>query len=308
MNNCVVCPVDFTFNANTSYCIPPNTNQINTLESSYKFAGFSPVSGWNNGYVYRDPTYGTTVFAMSPGQSEIYKQFTLDSAHYQLRILASLWIMDSGSTTADWVAISVYLSGTGAPSTVMVPNGNVVSNIPVAASAGYQIYPSGWRATNVDTTFADWSHDNARISFTSSRASFGFREFIFIQYLCNKTACSRCTDSTNTSCQSCTLAPIRAVTSSYPGQCLCNSTAGYYRHPDYDYCVNPCPNRLDGLYYGDPDTKNCLLSCSNPINYGDPATGICASTCSATITLGNIARALYYDTRNKKCVTVCPST
>ena len=95
----------------------------------------------------------------------------MDPAHYQLRILVSLWIMDSGSTSADWVRISVYLDGFGSPST----DGNVVTNIPVAASAGYQIYPSGWRATNVDNTYADWSHDNARISFTSSRASFGIR-------------------------------------------------------------------------------------------------------------------------------------
>lgn len=69
MNNCVVCPADFTFNSNTSYCIPPNTNQIKTLESSYKFAGFGPVDGWNNGYVYQDGTYGTTVYALSSGQT-----------------------------------------------------------------------------------------------------------------------------------------------------------------------------------------------------------------------------------------------
>lgn len=69
MNNCVACPSDFVFNTNTSYCIPPNTNQINTLESSYKFAGFGAVDGWNNGYVYQDPTYSTTVYALSPGQS-----------------------------------------------------------------------------------------------------------------------------------------------------------------------------------------------------------------------------------------------
>lgn len=65
---------------------------------------------------------------------------------------------------------------------------------------------------------------------------------------------------------------------------------------------------MNGQYYGDPDTKNCVLSCSNPLHYGDPATGICATTCSATISLGSVARALYYDTRNKKCVTVCPLT
>lgn len=83
--------------------------------------------------------------------------------------------MDAASTTGDWVRISVYLDGTGTPSTSIVPGGSVITNIPVAASAGYQIYPSGWRATNIDNTFADWNHDNARISFTSSRSSFGIR-------------------------------------------------------------------------------------------------------------------------------------
>lgn len=196
MNNCVLCPADFVFNENTSYCIPPNTKQINTLESSYKFAGFSAVDGWNNGYVYQDSNYGTTIYALSAGQSEIYKQFSLDPAHYKLRVLVSLWIYDAGSTVTDWVKISMYLDGTTTPNTI----NSVVNNIPVATSGGYQIYPSGWRATNVDTSFTDSNHDNAKISFTSSRALFGIREFIFIQYLCNKTACSRCTDSTNTSC------------------------------------------------------------------------------------------------------------
>ena len=31
INNCVTCPTDFTFNDNTSYCIPPYTVSINTV-------------------------------------------------------------------------------------------------------------------------------------------------------------------------------------------------------------------------------------------------------------------------------------
>lgn len=200
------------------------------------------------------------------------------------------------------------MSGTGPGATLVVPSNAAVSNLPDPAVTNYQIYPTGWRAKNVDTTFVDVNHDVARIGFTSNRANFGIREFIFIQYLCNKTACSRCNSNTNTSCISCTQTPIRAIQTGFPSQCLCNSDNGYFRHPDWDYCVKPCPNRLEGQYYGDNDTKRCALSCSNSAHYGDPSIGICVTACNATITLGNIERALYYDTRNKKCVTVCPST
>ncbi len=161
---------------------------------------------------------------------------------------------------------------------------------------------------NIDETFPDSTHDTARISFTSSQANFGFREFVFIQYLCNQTSCSRCNGPGNSSCYSCTMDPTRVLPGASPGPCLCNSAIGYYKHPDFDYCVNPCPNRLDGQYYGDPDTKNCVLTCSNSAHYTDPNTGLCSTTCSATITLGSLDRDLYYDTRNKKCVTICPLT
>lgn len=226
----------------------------------------------------------------------------------------SLWILDGAATASDWVRVSLYFSGTGTPINQSLPalpvvaGGNNITGLNPAFIGYYQTYPTGWRVKNIDESIDNWNHDNVQISFTSSRANFAIREFILIQYICNKTACSRCTDATNTSCKACTADPIRTIPTTYLGQCLCNSDNGYFRHPDWDYCVNPCPNRLDGQYYGDPDTKNCVLTCTNSAHYTDPATGQCSPTCSATITLGSVARPLYYDTRNKRCVTICPST
>ncbi len=188
-------------------------------------------------------TYKTTVYGTN-SNAELFKSFTLDPAHYQLRILVSLWITETTSSTADWVRIQVTLSGTAATESTIVPGGVAVTNMADPAVAGYQIYPSGWRAKNVDTTFPDSTHDVARIGFTSNRNNFGIREFIFIQYICNKTACSRCTSNTNTSCLECSQAPIRAIQAGFPNQCLCNSTNAYFRHPDWDFCVSPCPNRV----------------------------------------------------------------
>lgn len=89
---------------------------------------------------------------------------------------------------------------------------------------------------------------------------------------------------------------------------MCNSAINYFKHPDFDYCVNPCPNRIDGQYYGDSVTKSCVLTCTDASHYADPVTGICQTTCSVSISLGSVNRALYYDTTNKKCVTICPDT
>ena len=99
----------------------------------------------------------------------------MDPAHYQLRILVSVWITESVSYTTDWIQIAVTLSGTGATTTAVVPGNAAVSNLPDPAVSGYQIYPTGWRSKNIDTTFADVNHDNARIGFTSNRNNFGIR-------------------------------------------------------------------------------------------------------------------------------------
>jgi hypothetical protein len=71
MNNCIQCPADFTFDPSTSYCIPPNTKLINTLESSYKFAGFTPVTGWTGGATVQDSVYKTTVYGAAVAGAQI---------------------------------------------------------------------------------------------------------------------------------------------------------------------------------------------------------------------------------------------
>lgn len=39
------------------------------------------------------------------------------------------------------------------------------------------------------------------------------------------------------------------------------TTYGYFKHPDIDYCVFPCPSKPTGQYYGNVDTQECVLQC-----------------------------------------------
>jgi hypothetical protein len=74
-------------------------------------------------------------------------------------VLDSLWVTESTSYTSDWVKITVTMSGTAATTSFLVPTGSsYVNNLPDPTVGGYQIYPSGWRSKNVDTTSTDPSN------------------------------------------------------------------------------------------------------------------------------------------------------
>jgi hypothetical protein len=94
---------------------------------------------------------------------------------------------------------------------------------------------------------------------------------------------------------------------------------GYYAYPTGNstyFCVNPCPNKPEGQYYGDNFTKTCVLQCpanvSNTaywnLSFASDQHNFCLNTCPTTITLGSVIKNLYYDLVNRKCVTECPST
>ena len=72
-------------------------------------------------------------------------------------------------------------------------------------------------------------------------------------------------------------------------------------------CVDQCPGTVDSLaapnYYGDPETKKCVLKCITPETWADPHTRKCEPVCSST-------PALYAENFTMTCVAAldCPLT
>ena len=138
MASCVSCPDDFTFNENTSYCIPPVQTQINTIESSYKWYGFSQASGWSGG----SPTACGYHTVLQSGGGAITRTHELQP-HYELRILVSLWqLSGSGTFTLNFETEdgTTFKTATYASSSFVSAGNN-------------SRYCTGSSATNVDLTF-----------------------------------------------------------------------------------------------------------------------------------------------------------
>jgi len=70
MNNCVTCPTDFVFDSINTDCQTPDSALIKTIESSYKFYGFSVAPGWNGGAA---TNYGFVTVLSGGSASSIYK-------------------------------------------------------------------------------------------------------------------------------------------------------------------------------------------------------------------------------------------
>jgi hypothetical protein len=101
------------------------------------------VTGWSGGGpVTTSP--GPTLYAASSGT--IQKTFTFTPAHYKIRILVSMWITDSAANDANWTKIVFKDSGNNIKNTIS--NSNL--SIAYPTGSGYQIYPSGYRAVNID--------------------------------------------------------------------------------------------------------------------------------------------------------------
>ena len=75
----------------------------------------------------------------------ISKTFSLTPAHYKIRILVSMWLTNPSASNGNWTKIQFKNASTGA--TINTISNNSLS---VAAQGGYQIYPTGYRAINID--------------------------------------------------------------------------------------------------------------------------------------------------------------
>ena len=170
MNNCITCPTDFTFDTGSSYCLPPSTKQITTIESSYKFVGFTQVTGWSGGAVTTNVPYAISVYKSSG--SDITKVFTVNSAHYKIRVLVSLWFCGSSSLSDTITLKFTNVSGN------QIGASSVTSNIPLASQTTggtFTIYPSDWRAINLDYSVTDSYSDTITATFSSTNSNFGIR-------------------------------------------------------------------------------------------------------------------------------------
>lgn len=288
LSGCVTCPDDFDLNSNTSYCIPPDTKLIHTVESSYKYYKFVQYGNWTGGAPY-DCGITVTVLKPSPLGGTLQVNNYLGS-HYGMRVLVSVWWF---AGTKDKVVVKALL-----------PNSSQQFTADIAFTAGNMttsnnsLYCTGSYATNFDSgVFNGASSTYITIQFSSASSDWGIREYVFIEYLCNVTYCKTCTGSSWNNCLTCT--DTRRIVYNSNGECRCdtrkNTTFGYFKHPDADYCVWPCPSRPGtGQYYGDLTTQSCVLQCpTNTSNsardnvmYSDDVSGECVPVCPASITLG----------------------
>lgn len=98
VSGCVTCIDDFNLNENTSFCIPPDTALIHTVESSYKYYKFTPYGNWTGG-TNLDCQF-TTLLIPSPAGGSMQVNNYLGK-HYGLRIVVSLWwVTSTGSTNS----------------------------------------------------------------------------------------------------------------------------------------------------------------------------------------------------------------
>ena len=156
MSNCVSCPTDFTFDSVNTVCLTPDTAQINTLESSYKFYGFSVAPGWNGGSA---TNYGFVTVLSGGSSSQIYKDFTFSSAHYNYRLLVSGWWL-SGSNPINCMFYK-KITSTSPPLITLTHYKTEILAAPAAVTSNrtgtssFTAYPVGSLATNIDYNFDD---------------------------------------------------------------------------------------------------------------------------------------------------------
>ena len=142
--SCTSCPADFTFNDDTSYCIPPNTAFINTIESSYKWPSFSPKSGWT-GHGNTAPCGSVTL--LSGTGSTISWSHDLQP-HFKMRLLVSLWEYTNPSPAA-----KITFSALAPDASVIKTESYELTSFSQEASNNNSRYCTGSKAKNIDITF-----------------------------------------------------------------------------------------------------------------------------------------------------------
>lgn len=165
VGGCVTCRDNFTLNQNSSYCIPPDDAYIHTVESSYKYYGFTRYGNWT-GASSTDCQYTTVLIPTTP--TTLLENVNYLGRHYKLRIVVSAWWF-IGATNTD-ILMQVF-TPTG---------GNLLSKAITFASSqttsNNSKYCTGSYATNIDTgTFNGASTSYVTVRFSSSSSGWGIR-------------------------------------------------------------------------------------------------------------------------------------
>lgn len=213
INLCSTCPTDFVLNSNTSTCTPPMSTTINTIANMYHSFGFvAETSIWAGSSTYSCGTF--TILQPSSSTSSLATLHSLDP-HYQIRVIVAFWSLTSQSET-------LGLTYSKADNTLIFQNssgGTVNSNF---GAQSYQPTCGGAYAVNFEQYVND-SVTNAasvKVSFTSTAASWGINQYLFISYLCSQPDCASCQGPTASNCTSCSSSIKKIYT--YPGTCQCS--------------------------------------------------------------------------------------
>jgi hypothetical protein len=122
---------------------------------------FTAVQDWVGGAPYTHSTYGPTIYKNLASGGTISKTFSITPAHYKIRMLVSIWLIDvlndnpitSATVNSPTAAHDIKIRGRY--NTTQYYNFGTVINIPLAAqtttnSGGRYIYHPTFRATNKD--------------------------------------------------------------------------------------------------------------------------------------------------------------
>jgi hypothetical protein len=181
--SCLSCSDNFTFNSNTSACIPPSTSSDYTIQQVYYFMGFNAVSNWSPTGVIT--CYQTTLLGLTSGTYTV--GFTSLPNHYAVRVMFAhyLSIGLAGSVTTN---IQIGYDGTYKNTPVSVSTAN--SNNPQLNCVAPLGYWASFVQTYVDSS-ASHTSSSINIGITTSGSTFGLREVIIILKLCNG-VCTAC--------------------------------------------------------------------------------------------------------------------
>jgi hypothetical protein len=213
-NSCLTCADSFTFDSNTSSCLPPSTASDFALQQAYYFLGFNANSNWWPQGV--TACTSTTILGYTTGTYQI--KFTNLKPHFALRVMFAHFLPVAAGGSVDSNIVIGY-------------DGGNTKNVPIKTSLAGSNTPtyncgtaSTFIETYVDYSFTHTATATTNITITTSGLNFGLREFILIVKLCNG-ACTSCNGYTTSNCTGCAdtnrLFNVVTPTTNYTGTCVC---------------------------------------------------------------------------------------
>lgn len=139
-SNCLTCSSAFTFDTNTSKCLPPSSSNDYTLQQAYYFLGFNLLGSWgwattaaanllSSSSVY---TCGsTTLVGLAKGQ-RVTASYSGLQTHFQVRVMFAHYTLAS-STSQN---VQIVLDG-GTVNNVAIAASLASSNNPPLCSSNY---------------------------------------------------------------------------------------------------------------------------------------------------------------------------